>query len=110
MDDRGASSLCIMLDSAPSGPSLSVVPSAWLVGVDCNRVGKGGSRVLIPDLVVYSKCIGWCRVSVGQASLLSLSCRISFQVSHPAKAETRGATSWISSQHNGVNNRESLNA
>ncbi|GJW41936.1 hypothetical protein Tco_0070735, partial [Tanacetum coccineum] len=26
-------------------------------------------------------------------------------VSHPAKAETRGVTSWISSQHNGVNNR-----
>ncbi|GKD74317.1 retrotransposon protein, putative, ty1-copia subclass, partial [Tanacetum coccineum] len=31
-------------------------------------------------------------------------------VSHPAKAETRGVTSWISSQHNGVNNRESLHA
>ncbi|GJV47642.1 hypothetical protein Tco_1437854 [Tanacetum coccineum] len=31
-------------------------------------------------------------------------------VSHPTKAETRGVTSWISSQHNGVNNRESLNA
>ncbi|GJV83712.1 hypothetical protein Tco_1523610 [Tanacetum coccineum] len=27
-------------------------------------------------------------------------------VSHPAKAETRGVTSWVSSQHNGVNNRE----
>ncbi|GKC18330.1 hypothetical protein Tco_1020480 [Tanacetum coccineum] len=55
MDDRGASSLCIALDFAPSSPSLSVVPSAWLVGVDCNRVGKGGSRVLIPDLVVIAK-------------------------------------------------------
>ncbi|GKF60600.1 hypothetical protein Tco_0177386 [Tanacetum coccineum] len=32
------------------------------------------------------------------------------EVSHPTKAETRGVTSWISSQHNGVNNRESLNA
>ncbi|GKA31387.1 hypothetical protein Tco_0717692 [Tanacetum coccineum] len=31
-------------------------------------------------------------------------------MSHPAKAETRGVTSWISSQHNGVNNRESLHA
>ncbi|GJZ76893.1 hypothetical protein Tco_0641565 [Tanacetum coccineum] len=31
-------------------------------------------------------------------------------MSHPAKGETRGLTSWISSQHNGVNNRESLNA
>ncbi|GJR10803.1 hypothetical protein Tco_0793455 [Tanacetum coccineum] len=29
------------------------------------------------------------------------------KVSHPAKAETRGVISWISSQHNGVNNRES---
>ncbi|GKD88663.1 putative ribonuclease H-like domain-containing protein, partial [Tanacetum coccineum] len=28
------------------------------------------------------------------------------KVSQPAKAETRGITSWISSQHNGVNNRE----
>ncbi|GKC05302.1 hypothetical protein Tco_0996912, partial [Tanacetum coccineum] len=27
-------------------------------------------------------------------------------MSHPAKAETRGVTSWISSQYNGVNNRE----
>ncbi|GJX74576.1 reverse transcriptase domain-containing protein [Tanacetum coccineum] len=32
------------------------------------------------------------------------------KVSHPAKAETRGVTSWISSQHNGVNNKESLHA
>ncbi|GJX63866.1 putative reverse transcriptase domain-containing protein [Tanacetum coccineum] len=29
-------------------------------------------------------------------------------ISHPAKAETRGVTSWISSQHNGFNNIESL--
>ncbi|GKA68664.1 hypothetical protein Tco_0768581 [Tanacetum coccineum] len=28
------------------------------------------------------------------------------ELSHPAKAETRGVTSWVSSQHNGVNNRE----
>ncbi|GJU44436.1 hypothetical protein Tco_1201702 [Tanacetum coccineum] len=31
-------------------------------------------------------------------------------LSHLAKAETRGVTSWISSQYNGVNNRESLHA
>ncbi|GJS02775.1 reverse transcriptase domain-containing protein [Tanacetum coccineum] len=31
-------------------------------------------------------------------------------MSHPAKAETRSVTSWISSKHNGVNNRETLNA
>ncbi|GKE52680.1 retrovirus-related pol polyprotein from transposon TNT 1-94 [Tanacetum coccineum] len=35
---------------------------------------------------------------------------LSGEVSHPAKAETQGVTSWISSQHNGVNNKESLHA
>ncbi|GJS41638.1 hypothetical protein Tco_0566681 [Tanacetum coccineum] len=28
------------------------------------------------------------------------------EMSHPAKAETQGVMSWVSSQHNGVNNRE----
>ncbi|GKB79174.1 hypothetical protein Tco_0946069 [Tanacetum coccineum] len=31
-----------------------------------------------------------------------------YTMSHPAKAETRGVTSWISSQHNGVNNRDTM--
>ncbi|GJZ03378.1 hypothetical protein Tco_0536653 [Tanacetum coccineum] len=31
-------------------------------------------------------------------------------LSHPAKAETRGVTSWVSSQHNGVNNKKNYNA
>ncbi|GKA20651.1 ribonuclease H [Tanacetum coccineum] len=31
-------------------------------------------------------------------------------LSHPSKAKTRGVTSWVSSQHNGVNNRENYNA
>ncbi|GKF13013.1 hypothetical protein Tco_0050939 [Tanacetum coccineum] len=35
---------------------------------------------------------------------------VHYYMSHPAKAETRGITSWISSQYNGVNNRESLHA
>ncbi|GKC71417.1 RNA-directed DNA polymerase, eukaryota, partial [Tanacetum coccineum] len=30
------------------------------------------------------------------------------KLSHPAKAKTRGVTSWISSQHNGVEHRETL--
>ncbi|GKC92282.1 hypothetical protein Tco_1157724, partial [Tanacetum coccineum] len=55
MDDQGASSSCMAFDSTPSSHSLSVVPSAWLVGVDCDRAGKRGSRVLIPDLVVIVK-------------------------------------------------------
>ncbi|GKE44581.1 hypothetical protein Tco_1471865, partial [Tanacetum coccineum] len=37
-------------------------------------------------------------------------CLTTIDVSHSAKAETRGVTLWISSQHNGVNNRESLHA
>ncbi|GKA15447.1 hypothetical protein Tco_0695194 [Tanacetum coccineum] len=43
---------------------------------------------------------------------LALQCAefLKWGLSHPAKAETRGVTSWISSQHNGVNNRETLNA
>ncbi|GJU23048.1 hypothetical protein Tco_1156390 [Tanacetum coccineum] len=41
---------------------------------------------------------------------LALLKSLSNEVSHPAKAETRGVTSWISSQHKGVNNRESLHA
>nr|GEY82637.1 transposase, Ptta/En/Spm, transposase, Tnp1/En/Spm-like protein [Tanacetum cinerariifolium] len=32
--------------------------------------------------------------------------RVLWLMSHPAKAETRDVTSWVSSQHNGVNNRE----
>ncbi|GJS12905.1 hypothetical protein Tco_0407377 [Tanacetum coccineum] len=48
--EGAGSSLCIMLGSAPSGPSFLVAPSVWLAGV-----GKGGSRVLTPDLVVMAK-------------------------------------------------------
>ncbi|GJX96181.1 hypothetical protein Tco_0351979 [Tanacetum coccineum] len=56
MDGRGAgSSLCIMLGFAPSGPYFLVAPSVWLAGVDFEGVGKGGSRVLTPDLVVMAK-------------------------------------------------------
>ncbi|GJW16015.1 hypothetical protein Tco_0020148 [Tanacetum coccineum] len=56
MDGRGAgSSLCKMLGSAPSCPSFSVAPSVWLAGVGFEGFGKGGSRVLTPDLVVMAK-------------------------------------------------------
>ncbi|GJU15756.1 zf-CCHC domain-containing protein [Tanacetum coccineum] len=51
MGDQGASSSCIMLDSAPLGTSFSVAMSAWLAGVDCDGAGKCRSRVLTPDLV-----------------------------------------------------------
>ncbi|GJV73024.1 hypothetical protein Tco_1493019 [Tanacetum coccineum] len=56
MDGQGAgSSLCVMLSSAPSGPSFSVAPSVWLAYVGFKGVEKGGSRVLTPDLVVMEK-------------------------------------------------------
>ncbi|GJR80716.1 putative ribonuclease H-like domain-containing protein [Tanacetum coccineum] len=55
MDGQGAgSSLYVMLGSVPSGPSFSAAPSV-LAGVDSEGVGKGGSRVLTPDLVVMEK-------------------------------------------------------
>ncbi|GKA59002.1 hypothetical protein Tco_0758315 [Tanacetum coccineum] len=37
-----------------NGPFL-IAPSVWLVDVDCDGVGKGGSRLLTPDLVVMAK-------------------------------------------------------
>ncbi|GJW21221.1 hypothetical protein Tco_0031843 [Tanacetum coccineum] len=58
MDGWGAgSSLCVMLGLAPSGPFFLVAPSVWLAGVGFERVGKGGSRVLTPDLVVMAKIV-----------------------------------------------------
>ncbi|GJW26000.1 putative nucleotidyltransferase, ribonuclease H [Tanacetum coccineum] len=54
MDGRGAGS-CVMLGSAPSGPSFSVSPSVKLLVAGRGEAGKGGSCVLIPDLVVMAK-------------------------------------------------------
>ncbi|GJV99525.1 hypothetical protein Tco_1554777 [Tanacetum coccineum] len=56
MDGLGVgSSLCVMLSLAPSGPFFLVAQLVWLAGVGFERVGKGGSRVLTPDLVVMAK-------------------------------------------------------
>ncbi|GKC85293.1 hypothetical protein Tco_1141010 [Tanacetum coccineum] len=54
MDGRGAGSY-IMLGSAPSCPSFSVSPSVKLLVVGSGGARKGGSCVLIPDLVVMAK-------------------------------------------------------
>ncbi|GJR92753.1 hypothetical protein Tco_0264927 [Tanacetum coccineum] len=54
MDSRGAGS-CVMLRSVPSGPSFLVPPSVKLSVTGRGGVGKGGSYVLIPDLVVMVK-------------------------------------------------------
>ncbi|GJT79127.1 hypothetical protein Tco_1045852 [Tanacetum coccineum] len=55
MDGRGTgSSLCVVLGSAPSGPSFLVAPLV-LAGVVSKGVRKGRSRVLTPDLVVMVK-------------------------------------------------------
>ncbi|GJX72990.1 hypothetical protein Tco_0311585 [Tanacetum coccineum] len=44
-----------VLGSSLSDPSLLIFPSVWSVVVGCNEFGKGGSRVLAPDLVVIAK-------------------------------------------------------
>ncbi|GJU92440.1 hypothetical protein Tco_1304863 [Tanacetum coccineum] len=54
MDGQGAGS-CVMLGSAPSGPSFSVSPSVMLSVAGRGEAGKGGSCVLIIDLVVMAK-------------------------------------------------------
>nr|GFD39870.1 hypothetical protein [Tanacetum cinerariifolium] len=54
MDGRGAGS-CMVLGSAPSGPSFSFSSSVWSSKVDRGGAGKGGSWVLTPDLVVMAK-------------------------------------------------------
>ncbi|GKA86040.1 hypothetical protein Tco_0807751 [Tanacetum coccineum] len=54
MDGRGAGS-CVMFGLAPSSPSFSVSISVKLSVTGRGGAGKGGSRVLIPDLVVMAK-------------------------------------------------------
>nr|GEX14959.1 hypothetical protein [Tanacetum cinerariifolium] len=55
--DREISSFCTMLGSSPLGPSFSIVLPVRSVVVGCDGVGKGGSRVLVPDLVVIAKAL-----------------------------------------------------
>ncbi|GJT56224.1 hypothetical protein Tco_0991278 [Tanacetum coccineum] len=54
MDGRGAG-FCVMLGSAPLGPSFSVSPSVKFFVAGRGGAGKGGSCMLIPDLVVMEK-------------------------------------------------------
>ncbi|GKC64473.1 hypothetical protein Tco_1097071 [Tanacetum coccineum] len=44
-----------MFGSSLSDHPLSIVPLVWSVAVSCDESGKGGSRVLAPDLVVIAK-------------------------------------------------------
>ncbi|GJS30379.1 hypothetical protein Tco_0490999 [Tanacetum coccineum] len=54
MDGRGVGS-CVMFGSAPLGPSFSVSPLVKLSVAGRGGARKGGSCVLIPDLVVMAK-------------------------------------------------------
>ncbi|GJV84026.1 hypothetical protein Tco_1523924 [Tanacetum coccineum] len=54
MDGRGVGS-CVMLGSASSGPSFLVSSSVKLSVAGRGKDGKGGSCVLVPDLVVMAK-------------------------------------------------------
>ncbi|GKA97443.1 hypothetical protein Tco_0825337, partial [Tanacetum coccineum] len=55
MDGRGGGGSCVMHGYAPLGPSFSVSPLVKLLVADCGGAGKGGSCVLIPDLVIMAK-------------------------------------------------------
>ncbi|GJW13340.1 hypothetical protein Tco_0017473 [Tanacetum coccineum] len=68
MDGRGAGSY-VMLGSASSGPSFSVSSSMKLSVAGRSEAGKGGSCMLIPDLVVMAK-VGASDVSSRQAYLI----------------------------------------
>ncbi|GJV75091.1 hypothetical protein Tco_1506675 [Tanacetum coccineum] len=54
MDDRGTGS-CVVICSVPSGFSFLVSSSVKLSVTGHSGAGKGGSRVLIPDLVVMAR-------------------------------------------------------
>ncbi|GJY14667.1 hypothetical protein Tco_0385089 [Tanacetum coccineum] len=54
MDDRGTGS-CVVLFFVPSGFSFSVSPSMKLLVMGRGGVGKGGSHMLIPDLIVMAR-------------------------------------------------------
>ncbi|GJX74046.1 hypothetical protein Tco_0312641 [Tanacetum coccineum] len=54
MDGRGVGS-CVMLGLAPSGPSFSISPSVKLSVAGRGGARKGGSCVIISDLVVMAK-------------------------------------------------------
>ncbi|GJU96643.1 hypothetical protein Tco_1321399 [Tanacetum coccineum] len=53
--------------------------------------------------MLYEGLLGY---SLGSTTYFSITNGSDTNMSHPAKAKTRGVTSWVSSQHNGVNNRE----
>ncbi|GJX06601.1 hypothetical protein Tco_0194533 [Tanacetum coccineum] len=56
MDGReGGGGSYVMLGSAPLGPSFLVSPSVKLSVAGCGEAGKGGSCMLIPDLVVMAR-------------------------------------------------------
>ncbi|GKG36612.1 hypothetical protein Tco_0444290, partial [Tanacetum coccineum] len=72
MDGRGTGS-CVELFSVPSG--FSVSPSVKLLVAGRGRVGKGGSHVLIHDLVVMAK-VG----ALGLGVLLFVDCYENLEV------------------------------
>ncbi|GJR36963.1 hypothetical protein Tco_1212647 [Tanacetum coccineum] len=74
MDGQGMGS-CVKLFSVPSG--FLVSPSVKLLVGGRGWVGKGGSRVLIPDLVVMAR-VGASDVSSRQAYLLEWVIQLTF--------------------------------
>ncbi|GKB65664.1 hypothetical protein Tco_0921850 [Tanacetum coccineum] len=87
MDGRGAGS-CVMLGSARSGPSFLVSPLVKLSVAGHGGAGKGGSCVLIPNLVVMAKAGASAKTALKSSSIINSSlihriCHCSTTISAP---------------------------
>ncbi|GKD10500.1 DNA-directed DNA polymerase, partial [Tanacetum coccineum] len=99
-----------------NGASVSVMPLSTYLNLGIGELAHTKLTVELADRTVkYPKGIAEnVLVGIGKftfpVDFIILDIPRGYQMSHLAKVETRGVTSWISSQHNGVNNRDSLYA
>ncbi|GKA37850.1 hypothetical protein Tco_0724415 [Tanacetum coccineum] len=115
----------VVLMSKTSSRVRSVVFAKWIDGVLeslcslfalVNSVGrrymkKGLGEYLLEVFNLYFSSLALCSVGISKRDKITHCSDATYVickklVSHPTKAETQGVTSWVSSQHNGVNNRE----
>ncbi|GJW67861.1 hypothetical protein Tco_0122285 [Tanacetum coccineum] len=110
-DIKIASGQLVEIDKVIKGCKLEIEGHVF----DIDLIPFGHGSIFDIDLIPFGHrsfdvIIGPLGYSLGSTTYFSITKGSDTNLSHPAKAETRGVTSWISSQHNGVNNRESLNA
>ncbi|GJV14499.1 ribonuclease H-like domain-containing protein [Tanacetum coccineum] len=89
---------------------LKQAPQAWGSDVAYLLLYVDDIILTASSTALLQRIITLLHSEFAMTDLGSLNYFFGMSVSHPAKAETRGVTSWISSQHNGVNNRETPNA